>query len=158
MGKEKKPEITDEKLGDNPFLDTLRIPVNKLVMHGQYKPDNDGHHLPVEVEVEADKYCRVYVDKDRRLKMVSLSPRSKDLLLWIIYEVENGDAYIWINRPRYMKESGVKAYNTYRDALMELVRSKFLLISAISGVYWINPNCFFNGSRINAFPNNLKIK
>lgn len=155
MAKERKPDITAERLGDNPFLDKLKIPVNKLVLHGQYKPDKDGHHLPVEIEIEAEHFCRVYVDKDRRKNMIRLSPRSKDLLLWVIYEVKTGEEYIWINRPMYMEESGVKAYNTYKEALNELIRLSFLRLSVIHGVYWINPGIFFNGSRVNKFPDNV---
>lgn len=156
MAKQVKPEITSEKIGDNPFLDTLKIPVSKIVMHGQYTADKEGLMLPVEVELEKDSYCRIYTDSSRRLKMVGLSPRAKDLLLWVMYEVDNSAEYIWINKARYMKESGVKAYNTYRDALTELLKNKFMISSVIQNVYWINPHFFFNGSRINKFPKNIK--
>lgn len=155
MAKQVKPEITEEKLGDNPFLDTLKIPVARITMHGQYKSDADGLLLPVEVDMEKDSYCRVYTDSKRRLAMAGLTPRANDLLLWIIFEVENSSEVIWINKVRYMKERRIKAYNTYKDALTELLKSKFLLPSVIQNVYWINPHFFFNGSRINRFPKNV---
>ena len=151
----KKPEITREKLGNNLFLSNLKIPVNKMVLPGRFTVDKDGDILPAEQEFERDTYSRVYNDADRRLKMSKLSPRATDLLMWVIYEADIGLDYIWINRLRYMKEKRVRAYNTYKEALNELCRNEFLAITTIQSVYWINPYFFFNGSRSNAFPNNV---
>lgn len=155
MNKTKKPEIDREKLGNNIFLTNLKIPVNKLTLHGQYKADKDGDILPVEIELERDMSVRVYIDSARRKQMVALSARGKDLLLWLVYELEGGKDYIWINKDRYMNECGVKSYNTYKEAVNELVRNSFIQATTVSRVYWINPHLFFNGSRINAFPDNV---
>lgn len=155
MKKNKKPVIDESKLGNNLFLINLKIPVNKVVLSGQYKPDKDGDLLPVEVELEKDAICKVYVDANRRKMMVLLSARAKDLLLWLIYEVESGKDWLWINKDRYMAESNVKAYNTYKDARNELINNSFLQSTTIQNVYFINPHFFFNGSRVNNFPKNV---
>lgn len=155
MNKVKKPLIDREKLGDNIFLSNLKIPVNKLVMAGQYRSDKDGDILPVEIELERDVSVRLYVDSDRRKQMIKLSARAKDLLMWLLYELDTGKDYIWINKDRYMKECGVKAYNTYKDAINELILGHFIQPTTVGRVYWINPHLFFNGSRLNAFPQNI---
>lgn len=155
MKKTKKPIIDESKLGVNLFLRHLKIPINKVTLNGQYKPDKDGDWLPVEVELEKDASCKVYVDSNRRKMMVVLSSRAKDLLLWLIYEVESGKDWLWINKDRYMTECNIKAYNTYKDARNELIQNSFLQATTTQGVYFINPHFFFNGSRINNFPKNV---
>lgn len=156
MTKIKKPEITEEKMGLNPFLSKLSIPVNKVTFEKQFYRDKEsGIVLPVEKELEVENSCKVYVDKERRLTMIGLSARAKDLLLWIIYETDNSSEWIWINKHRYMKEGGVSSINTYKGALVELIKTGYLLASVIKDVYWINPRYFFNGNRVNKFPNNI---
>jgi hypothetical protein len=155
MTKEKKPEITDEKMGLNPFLPKLSIPVNKVTFKKQYARDKDGEWMPVEKELETESSCKVYLDKERRVSMTKLSARGKDLLLWIIYESENSSEWLWINKRRYMKEGNVTSINTYKSALVELIKAGYLLSSVIKDVYWINPRYFFNGNRVNKFPKNI---
>ena len=156
--REQKPIIEEDKLGKNPFLVNLRIPVNKMVLSGQYKADKEGLLLPVEIELEKEVTCKIYLDAVRRKQMVAMSPRAKDLLLWVLYETETGKDWIWINKTRYMAECGVKSYNTYKDAVRELVSNGFIQPTILLHVYWINPHLFFNGSRINSFPRNLDKK
>lgn len=155
MRANQKPVITKELLGKNLFLENLQIHVNKIVLQGKYISDGDGHILLAEQDFEKDTYSRVYNDSERRLKMMALSSRAKELLMFVIYETEIGLDHIWINRVRYMKENKVKAYNTYIEALKELIRQGYLAATAIHSVYWINPRLFFNGSRINAFPDKV---
>lgn len=153
--RELAPKIDVEKLGVNPFLVKLKVPVNKIVLSGQYKADKDGDLLPVEIELEREIVCKVYIDAARRGNMANLSARAKDLLLWVFYETEAGKEFIWINKTRYMTECRVKAYNTYKEAVRELVKWEFIQPTIYLHTYWINPNLFFNGSRVNKFPNNV---
>lgn len=155
MKKNKKPVIDPLKLGNNVFLLNLKVPINKLVLPGQYKADGDGDMLPVEVEYERDPLCKIFIDAPRRKMMVGLSPRAKELLMWLIYETEPGLDWIWINKRRYMEENGIRAYNTYKDAVRELHGGSFIQPTPIAGVYFINPHFFFNGSRVAAFPKNV---
>jgi hypothetical protein len=155
MKKTKKPNIEEEKLGMNPFLLNLKIPVNKIVLEGQYKVDKEGLILPLELELERDSSCRVYVDSVRRKQMVGLSPRGKDLLLWLIYEAENGRDWLWLNYRRYMDECNIKTYNTYKTAVNDVIINGFIQATVIQHVYWINPHFFFNGARATRFPKNV---
>lgn len=158
MKKAKKPEITAERLGTNTFLKSLVVKTHKVAMAGQFKKDKDGYVLPVEVPFESDESCRIFIDSDKRLKIAALTSRAKDLFMWLVYETEPGCQYVWINKPRYMSENGIKAYNTYKDAIRELHIKDFVAPTAIPSVYWINPALFFNGSRIKAFPENVVMK
>lgn len=151
----RKNAITKERLGKNPFLRKLEIKVNTVPKYGQYEKDKDGEYYTVQLELESDSYCRVYTDSERRLEMSVLSARAKDLLLWMIYETEAGCEWIWVNNKRYMRESSVKAYNTYKNALRELLMADFIQATVIQNAYWINPHYFFNGSRANAFPDKI---
>lgn len=154
-------EIDSDKLGLNPFIESLVIPVNKLLMTGQYKATKevaaDGKviMLPVEVDIEADTHCKVYNDARRRKMMVLLSKPGKELFLWLIYEMESGKDYVWINKKRYMRENGIKAYNTYMAAIKDLMASGFIAKTIAGDVYWVNPSLFFHGSRKGKFPNNV---
>lgn len=150
--REFKPKFNEELLGDNPFSLQLQIPVNIKEFHNQYKKDKDGDLVPVFSELEADKACKVYIDSERRLRTNKLSPRAKELLMWLFYEVKAGQDYLWLNRVRYMSENNISSPNTYRSALNELITNGFITRTVVNAVYWINPSIFFNGSRIAKYP------
>lgn len=145
-------------MGINPLLNSLKIEVNKVTFEKQFAKDKDGVWLPVERELEVDKSCKIYLSSGRRLGVVELSARAKDLLIWVIYETEPNCEWVWINKPRYMKESGVSSVNTYKGALVELIKTGYLLGSVVKNTYWINPDKFFNGNRVSVFSKNVKVK
>lgn len=157
-------EITPDMLGRNPFVEALTVPVTLLQMHGQYKAlkevaaDGKPIMLPVEIEIDADKHCKVFNDAKRRDLMMSISARGKDLLLFIIYETDPGKDYIWINKKRYMAESGISSLNTYKTALNAVIMAGFIAPTVASDVYWINPAYFYNGSRLRSFPEKKRRK
>lgn len=154
-------DIDADKLGKNPFVESLVIPVNKMPIKGQYMATKeiaaDGKPivLPVEIEIESERHCKIFNDAVRRKMMVTLSTRAKELYLWVLYECEGGKDYIWINKKRYMKENKVNSLNTYRSAVKELIVGMFLQPTIASDVYWINPSLFFAGSRKYKFPKNI---
>jgi hypothetical protein len=155
MKKVKKPVIDANKLGKNPFLLNLRIVVSKLTIPGQYHKE-EGILVPSEMDLERDASCRVYTDSERRLLMVKLSPRAKDLLLWIMYEVEPNIDWIWINKARYMDESGITTYNTYNSAVNELIQQGYInKVAKPANTFWINPAYFFAGNRVRTFPDKV---
>jgi hypothetical protein len=161
MKRDLKKEVTDETVGNNPFVLKLRIPVNTLVSDKYWEKtkDENGNLIvaPADLELEKTPYCKVFVDAKRRVQVSKLSARAKDLLIFVMYEVEVGKDYVWIPKARYMKENGVLSVNTYKSALKELILEGFLVGTAFAsnGWYFINPDLFFNGSRVNKFPNNL---
>lgn len=159
MNKYKKPVIDEGKLGKNPFLALLKIRVFKNKTGDKYHHDDkENIWSNAEVEFEAENYCKVFCDAAKRLNMVELSPRAKDLLLWLIYEAENGKDYLWLNKVRYMEECRVGSINTYRSALNELIGVAFIIRTNHTDVFWINPSLFYNGNRIKKFPDNVELK
>lgn len=157
MNKYKKPEFTVEKLGKNPFLINLVIPVRKEVVPNKWMKD-DGIIVPLEIEMEIDEYCKIYIDAKRRKDINKLSARAKDLFVWILYTIETNKDHLWLNKKRYMDECNVKSINTYKDALNEMIAGGMLSKTIVTDVMWINPDYFFKGSRVNEFPKNIKRK
>lgn len=155
MTKDNKPQVDEDKLGRNPFATNLKIVIRKVAMPGQFKADDEGVYLPVEAEMEVDPICKLYVTTALRREVNNLSPRAIDLLVWVCYSMEAGADWLRLNHKRYMVERRVKSYNTYKDAVRELVGNNFLQPTIYQGVYWINPIFFFNGSRINKYPKNV---
>ena len=155
MSDKSKPKVDEDIIGSNPFVANLKIYIRKVPLAGQWKRDEDGDMLPAEMEMEIDPVCKMYINPALRKEVNKLSPRAIDLLMWVVYSTEPGVDWLWLNRKRYMDERGVKAYNTYKDAVRELVGNNFLQPTIYQGVYWINPVFFFNGSRINKYPKNV---
>lgn len=156
VNKYRKPHIDEDRLGKNPFLINLQVVVSKMELEGQWSRDKDGDILPAVMEAEKVPYTKFFSDKERRLAMVKLSLRAKDLLLWIMSEVETGKDWIWINKKRYMEESGVSTYNTYNAAVNDLIRENYIgRVASPANVFWINPHFFFNGNRVKCFPKNV---
>lgn len=153
--------IDAERLGKNPFIESLSIPVNKVTMKGQFRATKeiavDGRPIvvPVEVEIESESYCKVFNDAKRRKVMVNISKPGKELFLWLIYELESGKDYVWLNKTRYLRENGIKSLNTYRAAVRDLILNGFMVQTVATDVYWINPALFFTGSRLRNFPQNV---
>lgn len=162
MNKYDKPKFTEDDLGENIFLDKLEVVVSRVKSDTAYKAHDvnsaDAIFELANYDYEKVSYCKIFADADRRLKMVKLTPRAKDLLLWIMYEVKPGKAWIWLNKVRYMEENEIGSVNTYKTALNDLIKKKYLGITVVTDVYWINPDFFFNGNRIKSFPDNIKIK
>jgi len=157
MNKYKKPDFNKEILGLNPYSTSLEIPVNKIPFKGSYRKVGDTFEQITE-RVEYDPSCKMYTNPHKRKLMAGMKDRSKSLLLWIMYEIDPNEDYLWINRKRYMEEIGVSSINTYKAAVNELVRYCFIGLTVVPGVYWINPDHFFNGSRIKKYPKSVIIK
>lgn len=153
MNKYKKPNFREEDLGTNPLLNRLEITVKKV--RGRQEKDDDGNYHYKEFELDLGRTCKIYIDADTRMLVNSLIPRSKELLLWIMYSLTVGKDYLWLNRERYMSECNVSSKTTYKKAVDDLIMNNFINKTVVSGVFWINPCFFFSGSRVNNFPGNI---
>lgn len=151
----KKTKTIDEtKLGLNPFVFSLRIPVNVIKGKGyQFKGDVLTKE---EIEVEATPFTKVFLSSERRKIINNLSSCAQRLLLWIIFELEEGKDWLYINKSRYLKEQGL-CYNTYAKARDELVRYCIIYPSLVKDVFWINPDFFFCGNRIKKYKDKIVI-
>jgi len=152
-----------EDLGENPFLTSLEVLIHEVKSSDKYKihdknAGEDAIYERASFEYEATPYCKVFADAARRLHMVELTPRGKDLLMWLIYEIKPGKDWLHLNKERYMAENKISSINTYKAALKELIKKRFIGITVEIDYYWLNPHYFFNGNRIKAFPENVVVK
>ena len=155
MQKIKKPKFTTQDLGNNPFLQSLTIPVMELSFKDTYVKDEDVW-LQASKIVDTTHSCRLFTSSELRKFTNNLSLRSKELLLWIMYDINYSEDFLWLNKKRYMEEVGITAINTYKAAVKELVRYGYLGLTVVPDVFWINPLFFFKGDRVKAFPKNLE--
>lgn len=155
MNKYHAPKIDEADFIQNPLVGSdFKILINKVI-DGKHLQLVDGVLVPTEIEYERGRYSKVYLKPEHRKMVSMLSPGGKSLYLWIIYELDAGKDYLWVNRTRYMEENRLTSVNTYKKAMAELVRLTFLCPSMVKDVYWINPRLIFCGSRVNRYPNNL---
>ena len=152
-----KPDFDKLKLGINPHISTLVIPIVSQTLSNQYKIDSEGNKLPVDIEMEYTSYTKLYRSKSRKVLVNRLTASAKSLFLWLMYEIKAGEDYIWINKDRYLEET-LTSYNTYKKGLLELHRYAFITPTKVKGVYWINPDFFFNGSRVKKYPKHCKLQ
>lgn len=145
--KYKAPDINEATLVNNPFIGTLTIKVTRRVDDGIYVKDKSGQFYNKEFDSENESPVRVYVSADRRKKLNVLSPNSSKLLNWCMLEFENNQDWFWLNKQRYMDETGV-AYNTYKKSVKELQDHALILKTSYTDVFWINPHYFFRGNRV----------
>lgn len=154
MQKYTKPNTDKLDKIPNPLANTLQIKVSILKDPHTFKVDGDAL-IQSSYTVEADPHCRFYTNPEKRLLMNAISPQSKELFLWIIYTIEKSKDYIWINKERYMEELDISSINTYKKSIDELTRYGVIHITTIKDTYWINPEFFFKGSRIDKYPNKI---
>jgi len=161
--KEKGTEIKIY-LGVNPFIRGFVIPVNKITIKNQYKSsgetDNEGNIIfeDVVVTAEATPFTKFYITSENRKIRNGLSLRAKELLLWLMDELEPGLDYIKVNKQRYMKELNIKSVNTYKEAIKDLVRYDMIAFTVQPNIFWINPEYIFRGDRLKKYPNKLSVK
>lgn len=145
--KYKAPDINESTLINNPFIGTLTIKVTRRVDDGIYVKDSSGQFYNKEFDSENESPVRVYVSADRRKRLNVLSPNSSKLLNWCLQEFDNNKDWFWLNKQRYMDETGV-AYNTYKKSVKELQDHALILKTSYNDVFWINPHYFFRGNRV----------
>jgi hypothetical protein len=155
MQKYSKPKYDPKTLGVNPFSYSLEITVKELEVPDAYR-FIDGMNLPVVNELEATPFAKLFQSAERRIIVSNLCPASKELVIWLMYEIDAGCDSIWINKERYMLENNT-SINTYKKALEELIRYAFLSQTVIQGVYWFNPDFFFRGDRVRKYPKKVKL-
>jgi hypothetical protein len=146
--------MTEEELGINPSVGPLQIPVYELTSKLEFVKGPYGKMEQKSILLESTPKTTLYITSAHRKLMSSLPTASKELLLWLLYELDSNKHSIWINKSFYMKECGI-AINTYKKALDGLIRLTYLTPTAVSNVYWINPALFFRGNRVNKYPDKL---
>lgn len=152
----RKPKVTKEDLGVNPFSVPLKIPAVKYTEKNKSRFE-EGLVLPSDVIYDKDEKTSVFIGRSRRLLISGLSNPAQRLFLWLIQEITTGQDYITVNIQRYMEENGIKSMATYTAGRKDLQKSGIICSTTVPTVFWINPDVFFNGSRVKAFPDNISL-
>ena len=139
-----KPDLSAIEGKINPFSVSLVIKIHSIAHRLQ------GGDLK-EVDLEKQVFTKVFRSSELRKMKMRLKPSSLYLLTWIEDELPPAKDCIWINRKRFMDESGITSENTVIAAIKELRDKGFIQPTTIQQVYWINPAIFFCGSRIRKY-------
>lgn len=152
----KKPNIDPEKLKYNPLIkEDFKIVVNKMIDDKSFK--REGELLVhSNYELEKEDITKVYTNPLYRKLISTLSSRAKSLFLWILYELDSGKDYLWINKHRYMEENGLSSINTYKESIADLTVPNIICPTIYPDVYWINPRYFFSGNRMNKYKEHIE--
>lgn len=152
MGRNKKNPFTQKKI--------LTIEVSNIIDKSAFTRHQDGVLLHKVVTVEREPAAKVYQSPENRKIVSNLSNNAKCLLIHIIYRLEPGQDEITLNINNYMAENKINSINTVKAAITELHQNKIIYQptqTAKRYTIYINPNFFFSGSRIKAFPENVKL-
>ena len=149
----------------NPFTNELTIQVSELTNKHKYVNVNsvsDGiiteapNILNITYLVDKSDKCQIFTKSGLRLHINSLSKNAKSVFIWIIYELEDSQDWLWINKTRYKSECGGN-FTDLKKGIEELTISGIITPTVVLDAYWINPLFFFNGSRVKKYPSNLKM-
>lgn len=145
----KKPE--EIPTGKNPFVDYI---VTTLVSSIKtYTVDEDGVLLPASYKLDSEPSVKIFTSSAKRKWLFSMSNKALSLYLWIIYKIEHGEDFLWINFKSYMEESG-NSLNTVKAAIKELQEKGVVQYTGISNTFWINPKFMFRGNRVKKYESN----
>lgn len=154
MQKYTKPDTSKLDKLPNPFTNTLVIETRTLTNNTQFIQD-EGILNHVTYTVETDPITKLYTNSNKRLEVNKLPPQASKMFLWIMYTIEAGKDYLWINKERVMKEMDISSINTFKKCIEELVSHQIIHVTAIKDTYWINPTYFFKGDRSRKYPKNI---
>lgn len=155
IGRELKPDLSEEKVGLNPLSNSLVLRIRKIPS-GSYKPDKEGILMPVEIEYEQAELYKAFCNRETRLVLAQMKYRELQLWQWIMQTIDYGQDVIWIDVKRYKRECGIKDDKTFRMAVMGLAKCLFIApCMAYKNTYFINPACGFKGSRANKYPDKI---
>ena len=142
MSKSKKIDLA--KLKSNPFIEDFEIVVNKL-------SDED------EVQLERASYTKLFRLMKNRDSVDRLSLNGKQLFLWMLYRLDYGNDWCYVDRSKYMEAHGISSVNTYKAGVVSLVDNGVIAYTTIKDVFYINPKIFFVGSRAKKFPDKVRV-
>lgn len=152
MGRNKKNPFTQKKI--------LQIEVSNIIDKSAFTRHQDGVLLHKVVTLEREPAAKVYQSPENRKIVSKLSNNAKSLFIHIIYRLEHGQDEVMLNLKNYMDENKIKSINTVKSALNELQQNQIIYQptqTAKKQTIFINPNFFFSGSRIKAYPENIKL-
>lgn len=148
----KTPELNIEKIGTNPFLNTLIIPVTEIISNIDLVETTEGVVTNKVLYMEKTQKVEIYYHECAGDNIAKLSDKAQRMLLHILYTLDRNRDYYWLNKQHYMGRNEIKSPTTVSNAVNELIRYQYLLKTVCVGWFWINPYRFFPGSRLAKYP------
>ena len=105
--------------------------------------------VPKSAEQVHDPAVYTKVFQDQLELLVRLSPASTKIVLYMICNMRPMIDSIVLSVPDLMVALDIKSSVTVRNSIMELLDAGIVAQELGSSIkFWINPNVFFNGSRV----------
>ena len=142
---------------NNTLIDAkLKIIVNQTITKNEFQ-NNFGILLPKKYTSERAKITKIYTSAKNRTQIAKNSPIAKNIILWIMYQVEYSQDYLYFDKNLFMSENNIKSVKTVNAALTQLIDNKILAKTNIRDYYFFNPAYFYCGSREKSYPDNVEI-
>lgn len=125
---------------------------NNYVKHHS---ENTAVKLPKIYKVERQQATKLLKSAKNRQKVGKLLPAAKALLIYIMFQVEQNQDFVIIDKKEFMNENKI-SLNTYKHALNQMIEQRFIKESEIKNVYFINPLYIFAGNRLNKYSTHTK--
>lgn len=163
------PEDEEKILGINKFVEPLEIKAVRIESGAWItettKVKNTMTEEVTEVQItvphtfciEQDKSVRIYNKSKNRKIRSSLSDKALRLLNWLELTIEPGKDYVYFNLELYKSENNLKADNTIKAALDELITKNIVALTKVKRYFWLNAEFSYSGNRLNKYPNKVKI-
>lgn len=142
---------------NNPLItNDLKIIVNENTNTDEFERKN-GIIIHKEYTAERAKVTKLYTSATNRKKIADNSPIAKNIILWIMYQIEYSQDYLYFDKFEFMSENKVKSIKTVNAALTELIKNKIIAKSNIKDIYFFNPVYLYRGSRQKNYPDNVEV-
>jgi len=148
---------------ENPFLDpatittrrkrTVVVKGGKAIVDAETGQIEDMAEVVMVREVDDQQFVKLFTQNLRLF--FDLTPGAMKLLQVVLHQVQqtpNSDKILLnlslVEDYFARSEQGAMSKASFYRAVHEMLDKKFLAESAITGLYFINPNLFFNGDRV----------
>lgn len=117
----------------------------------KHKKETETFILPVQkgVTLYDTPYDHVFMFKE-------FNPTTRDLLLYIMLKIKEGEDHITLHRTKATNEMGMSLTSFYR-ALIQL-KEYLIIVDKKKNEYWVNPFYIFKGNRTRYYEENYPDK
>lgn len=154
----------------NPFIENMVIPVgSKNIQISSLGGDNNilvnqatgeiaGTHVVARKKVDNEKFIKTFADYMAfTFELTRAGNKALRVVMWAMQEYAISKDVVTLDK--YMLEAFLEAHKdidppltlsspTFKRGLAELTQAKIIAKTQRAGMYFINPQCMFNGDRI----------
>lgn len=142
---------------DNPYARFMVIEATLIVDAQKYKIDRNGIKQTDKFKIEKIPATKVFHTPGVKKKVCELSDKAIRLYAYIINDLTPQKDYIEINPSYYMTLNNIKSKGTYYKALSDLLKADFIKNCEFENVYWLNPEIFYCGNRLEKYPDSVVV-